>query len=68
MIRRKGNCLGDRKTAKMVRMTFSQLTSKDPYFTRELPVRLGVVVFDNYEEHVKQIFSSFACLLMLTYV
>ena len=46
---------------------FSHLTSKYPYFTRELPVRLGLVVFDNYSEHVTQIFSSFACLLMLTY-
>ena len=40
---------------------------KDPYFTRELPVRLGLVVFDNYLEYVTQIFSSFACLLMFTY-
>ena len=58
---------GDRKAAKMERMMFSHLTSKYPYFTRELPVRLGLVVFDNYSEHVTQIFSSFACLLMLTY-
>ena len=47
--------------------SFSHLTSKDPYFTRERPVRLGLVVFDNYSEHVTQIFSSFACLLMHTY-
>ena len=47
--------------------SFSHLTSKDPYFTRERPVRLGLVVFDNYSEHVTQIFSSFACLLMRAY-
>ena len=48
--------------------SFSHLTSKDPYFTRERPVRLGLVVFDNYSEHVTQIsVVSFACLLMFTY-
>ena len=58
---------GDQKTAQMVRMMFFPSDVKNPYFTRELPVRLGLVVFDNYSEHVTQIFSSFACLLMLTY-
>ena len=48
----------------MVRMMFF---SSDVIFPRELPVKLGFVVFDNYSEHVTQIFSCFACLLMLTY-
>ena len=53
---------GDRKTAKMVRMMFIPSDVKNPYFTRELPVRLGLVVFDNYAEHVTQIFSSQFCM------
>ena len=52
----------------MVRMMFSHLTSKDPYLTRELPVRLGLVVFDNYSEHVTQIFGSQFCMFIDAHV
>ena len=48
---------GDQKTAQMVRMMFFPSDVKNPYFTRELPVRLGLVIFDNYSEHVTQAVS-----------
>ena len=59
---------GDRKTAKMVRMMFILSDVKNPYFTRELPVRLGLVIFDNYSEHVTQIFSSQFCMFIDAHV
>ena len=62
MFRRKG------KGATEKPRCFSHLTSKDPYSTRELPVRHGLVVFDNYSEHVTEIFSSQFCMFIDAHV
>ena len=59
---------GDQKTAQMVRMMFFPSDVKNPYFTRELPVRLGLVIFDNYSEHVTQIFSCKFCMFIDAHV
>ena len=49
-------------------MMFFPSDVKGPLFSRELPVRLGLVVFDNYSEHVKQFFSSQFCIFIDAHV
>ena len=55
---------GDQKTAQMVRMMFFPSDVKNPYFTRELPVRLGLVVLTTtHDQNMLHRYSvvSFVC-------